>query len=162
MREKIFLILIIFSIFVSGCATTTDPRNGGLFSYNPKAYEDRLADREDKISALGNEQNQEEQKSVQLEEDVNQKRIERSSIANKLADLDNDILKIEKKIRNATGKTDEEKRKLWQVDVKIKSLKKELSNLKSSDYHGTIEAKKKEYERLKQRLEIVTREAEIF
>lgn len=50
MNKHIYFGLTV--LIFNGCATTTDPRQGGLFSYNPDAYEQRLNDRRDKVASI--------------------------------------------------------------------------------------------------------------
>jgi len=51
--KKRYMVGALAALLLSGCAgTTTDPRRGGLFSYNPQAYEQRLADRERQLSDI--------------------------------------------------------------------------------------------------------------
>lgn len=54
-------------ILLNGCAGgTTDPRKGGLFSYNPEAYEQRLADRERELSSIERDTTAQKHKSTHL------------------------------------------------------------------------------------------------
>lgn len=56
----------IAMILLSGCATTTDPRQGGLFSYNPSAYEQRLSDKEQNLAGIESDTSKEKHKTKQL------------------------------------------------------------------------------------------------
>ncbi len=56
-------------ILLSGCAgKTTDPREGGLFSYNPNAYEKRLSNRENKLHAIQRDTSIQRKKNKRLEQ----------------------------------------------------------------------------------------------
>lgn len=58
-------------LLLNGCAgKTTDPRQGGLFSYNPDAYEKRLADREQKLSGIESDTAAQKRKSAQLKKNL--------------------------------------------------------------------------------------------
>ncbi len=54
-------------LLLAGCAgQTTDPRKGGLFSYDPKAYDQRLADRRSYLSSVENDTTVQKKKNSQL------------------------------------------------------------------------------------------------
>lgn len=58
---------MVGAMFLAGCAGgTTDPRQGGLFSYDPAAYEQRLADRENNLDAVKNDTSVQKKKNRQL------------------------------------------------------------------------------------------------
>jgi len=70
--KKIYLMITgIILLLLNGCAGgTTDPRKGGLFSYNPDAYEQRLADRENHLSSIENDTAAQKRKSARLKKDL--------------------------------------------------------------------------------------------
>ena len=69
--KKRYIVGTLAILILSGCAgTTTDPRRGGLFSYNPKAYEQRLADRERELSAIEQDTAAQKRKSAQLKKQL--------------------------------------------------------------------------------------------
>lgn len=51
--KKNIIFGLLATLVLAGCAGgTTDPRKGGLFSYNPAAYEQRIAERENNLSNI--------------------------------------------------------------------------------------------------------------
>lgn len=69
--KNIYLISGVAILLLNGCAgSTTDPRQGGLFSYNPDAYEKRLSDRERHLSSVENDTATQKQKSARLKRDL--------------------------------------------------------------------------------------------
>ena len=65
--KKNLIIGIIGAMLFAGCAgQTTDPRQGGLFSYDPDAYQQRIADRENHLNAVNNDTAVQKQKNKQL------------------------------------------------------------------------------------------------
>ena len=47
------LLLFCVAVLQFGCAgQTSDPRQGGLFSYNPEAYEQRAQERKERLAAI--------------------------------------------------------------------------------------------------------------
>lgn len=58
-------------LLLSGCAgTTADPRQGGLFSYNPDAYEKRLAEREKHLATIESDTAKQKRKSANLKKQL--------------------------------------------------------------------------------------------
>ncbi|WP_296824771.1 hypothetical protein [Sulfurovum sp.] len=70
--KKIYLMTAgIAIVLLNGCAGgTTDPRKGGLFSYNPDAYEQRLKDREQQLSSIENDTAAQKRKSARLKREL--------------------------------------------------------------------------------------------
>ncbi len=69
MKKNILLAISI--MLFTGCAgKTTDPRKGGLFSYNPNAYEKRLNDREQKLESIDSDTNAQKRKSDKLKREL--------------------------------------------------------------------------------------------
>ncbi len=65
--KKKSLLTFAAAVLLSGCAgQTTDPRQGGLFSYDPKAYDQRLADRENRLAELDHDNAVQSKKNRQL------------------------------------------------------------------------------------------------
>ena len=71
MKKTYYIIVGIGLLFLNGCAGgTTDPRQGGLFSYDPNAYEQRLSDRERHLSSIENDTAAQKRKSTRLKRDL--------------------------------------------------------------------------------------------
>lgn len=70
--KNIYLIITAIILFLlNGCAGgTTDPRQGGLFSYNPDAYEKRLSDRDSQLTSIENDTVAQKSKSARLKKDL--------------------------------------------------------------------------------------------
>jgi hypothetical protein len=65
--KTLYFIAGTILILLNGCSGgTTDPRKGGLFSYNPDAYEQRLADRERHLSYIEEDTAKQKSKSAKL------------------------------------------------------------------------------------------------
>ncbi len=71
MKNIYLMITGIMLLLLNGCAGgTTDPRQGGLFSYDPTAYEQRLADREQHLSSVEKDTDAQKRKSARLKKDL--------------------------------------------------------------------------------------------
>lgn len=70
---KLYIISIMGLVLLNGCAgKTTDPRKGGLFSYNPDAYEQRLSDRKHKLHAIEKDTRIQKNKNKNLQKEYSQ------------------------------------------------------------------------------------------
>jgi chromosome segregation ATPase len=158
---KIFLcILLAASIAICfGCIGTDDPRRGGLFSYNPRAYKKRQAQRRERLAELEKEEEATRQRSGELEEEAAQKRGEKDALAEKLADLDQDIAYLEEVVSDTQAKTKKQQEKLLQLKAQVKTVKRKLTKIKSESSIDS-EARKKEIERLKKKIDDLFEEAE--
>lgn len=70
--KNVHLLLagIAFALF-NGCAGgTTDPRKGGLFSYNPDAYEKRLSDRRSQLGSIESDTSAQKRKTADLQSEL--------------------------------------------------------------------------------------------
>jgi hypothetical protein len=72
MSRKMLLCLLLLT--TAGCSTTTDPRQGGLFGYNPTAYEHRLDERRQMLDALERNKQQSQEEAQQLQNETEEKR----------------------------------------------------------------------------------------
>ena len=69
--KSIYFLLGITLLLLNGCAgQTTDPRKGGLFSYDPDAYEQRLDDRRNHLSSVENDTKAQKRKQSQLKREL--------------------------------------------------------------------------------------------
>src|SRR5919206_2074900 len=95
----------LFLFLVVGCATTDDPRQGGLFSYNPGAYEARLAQRRQILAAAQQNQQQEEEQARQLESEVQTRQAALESERARLRGLDDDLVRLQQKVDQYQART---------------------------------------------------------
>lgn len=71
MKKTYLMTTGVVLLLLNGCAGgTTDPRQGGLFSYNPAAYEERLSDRERHLSAIEKDTAAQKRKSARLKKEL--------------------------------------------------------------------------------------------
>ncbi|MDR0239061.1 MAG: hypothetical protein LBI88_02370 [Deltaproteobacteria bacterium] len=70
---RLLLCMLVGGVLLSACAAdsgTTNPRKGGLFSYNPKAYERRVQEREERLNASSEETRAAQDEQTQLQASV--------------------------------------------------------------------------------------------
>lgn len=158
MDNRSRLLLCIFAaLLLSGCAGgSTDPRTGGLLSYNPDAYEQRLQERQAKLAAIrqGNESLQAE--SSQLEAEKSARLKEKASVEKELKKVNTSVAALEKSIKTkqtrTAGQHDEQQRLLKEVES-IKTAAKATDNV------ADPEEQRLELERLKSRRDKLEKEA---
>ena len=154
----------LFLVLAAGCATTDDPRQGGLFSYNPAAYEERLEQRRQNMTALQQNQRQEEAQARQLESDVQTRQARLESENARLRELDEELVELQQDInqyqqninhyRARTNKQQAEKQRLGR---EFKRLQDQIVVLKNNqqlaeiDKQKHIEGIKREIDELKER-----------
>ena len=75
MKSSLPISAICGALLLSGClgANTGDPRQGGLFGYNPKAYDQRIQDRESRYQEVKDENSWLQEESASLEKQKAQK-----------------------------------------------------------------------------------------
>ena len=128
MSKAIGLYVLLFVL--TACATTTDPRQGGLFSYDRKAYEQRLEDRRNILGAL--QKNAEDPQ--RLEREAEEKRQVLAEQQQQLIALDTELADVHQRLtiyqaqsqRQAAEKTRLE-RDIRQAETQLRVLRKEAS-----------------------------------
>ena len=95
--KKILLSLCAIML-LAGCQTTTDPSKGGLFSYSPTAYEQRAAERQERLNELQREQAAEEQRRAALQQTAAQKQDELAAMQQKLQIANAESADLKKKL----------------------------------------------------------------
>lgn len=158
MKSFYYAVLsLIMAATISGCAgQTTDPRQGGLFSYNPKAYERRLLDRKENVSALEKSTQSSQEKSSRIETDKWAQEKEKVALETKLQKLSLSIASLEKNVQESKIKTDAQKREQKRIIKEIGSMK---SSFKLADAMEDPSEKKLEVERLKKKRDKLETEA---
>jgi chromosome segregation ATPase len=164
MRLALFILAVVALGLLPACGgpKTTDPRAGGLYSYDPEAYEQRLAERRERLTHLEQQEAAEAERREELETEVAEKRAERDELAAEVAAVEADVERIQKAIYETEAQTEQHNKKLWQLNVNIKKVKQDIKLLKASAGREDIAAREQELARLKSRLDELLREAELL
>ncbi len=131
--RKILLLLISVIFLNNGCATTDDPREGGLLGYivhGEEAYRERLGERKEKLEIEKEKLRIAKENSLQLERKRRAKYIEISRQTKMLVELDKDLNNINQSISNIKAENslkDEEKK---QVHKKLKELSGKINKIR--------------------------------
>jgi chromosome segregation ATPase len=118
-------------LFLMGCATTTDPRQGGLFSYNPQAYEQRLEERRQTMAALDKNRLEGER----LEREVKAMRETVAEQKKLLSGLDVELADTQQRIATYQSQNQQQAAEKVRLEREIRQAKTRLQALqkKSSD-----------------------------
>lgn len=157
--KSIYQVVVSFiaATILFGCAgQTTDPRQGGLFSYNPTAYEERLQERRENLAKA-------EQMKLTSQEQTARLEAEKSSLTNEKAALEAQLLQlsaslsslkkdIQSKQMTTAVQKDEQQRILSEID----SIK---TSSRLADEMEDPEETRLELERLKKRRDELEKEA---
>jgi chromosome segregation ATPase len=155
-RILAILVILATALAVFGCATTDDPRQGGLFGYNPDAYQQRIAEREATLATLKKEDAAQRKRTVQLEQDQRRQQSEKDAANHRLAEMDRQIGVIEKKISATRRQTSAQQREYENINARLHQVKREMAGAASSD----DAAKRKEIERLNAEIDRLLLEAD--
>ena len=98
--------MVMSAFFITSCScSNSDPRQGGLFSYCPSKYEQRIQDRENELAAAEAENAIEENKTASLEKQKAQKQKEVSNLRRQLKAQQ---AKVDKSLKKVKDKQDPE------------------------------------------------------
>lgn len=153
----LFASVVSFLVVLSGCAgQTTDPRQGGLFNYNPEAYQQRLQTRQETLNSVAAANEAGEQDVKAQEERKRSQLREKAELEQMLCEILNETTALEATVRTKqaerTAVTNEQARIIAEIE-KIKS------SLHVTDNIEDPEEKRLELERLRQRRDELEREA---
>ena len=149
MFQTIGLYVLLFAL--TGCATTTDPRQGGLFSYSPKAYQQRLDERQKTLEALGD--NAAEQQ--RLEREAEEKRQVLAEQKKQLVALDTELDAVYQRMATYQAQNQEKAAEKTRLEHDLRQAKARLDALKKEESVGAdaVEKKKAQIKQLKTDIE---------
>ena len=150
------IALCTATLFI-GCANqTTDPRKGGLFSYNPGAYEERLDERRDALAEAEKEKLTSQQETSKLEAEKSAQTQEKAVVEAQLQQLNSSVASLEKDVQAKQAKTAAQKKEQQRILSEINSVK---SSSRLADEMEDPEEKRLELERLKKRRDQLEKES---
>jgi len=158
------IVIGLFLLLAAGCATTDDPRQGGLFSYNPATYEARLEQRRQNLTTLQQNQRQEEEQARQLEREAQSRQARLESENARLRRLDDELVQLQqninqyqKNINKYQARTNKQQAEKQRLGREFKRLQDQILDLKNNqqlaeiDKQKQIEGIKREIDELKER-----------
>jgi len=145
-------------LMLMACQTTTDPCKGGLFSYNPEAYEKRIEERTNTLRDLEEQKKTEKQKSEELQSVLYTKNAEKDDLTANIAALEKNIAQLKHIIEQTRLDTQKYEKEIERIHLESQSLEEELAQMQLES--GNIEEKNKEIDRLQKRIDELLHEAE--
>ncbi len=159
MKSAYHIVVSFFAAAILfGCAgQTTDPRQGGLFSYNPTAYEDRLQERRENLADAETMKLSSQEQTSRLETEKSSLVTEKAALQAQLLQLSSSLSSLKKNIQDKQMKTAAQKNEQKRIVAEINSIK---SSSKLADEMEDPEETRLELERLKKRRDELEKEAE--
>ena len=164
MKKIIVILMLALCVGVTGCANlglTTDPSQGGLFSYNPDAYEQRLQQRRERLRELERQEIAEEQRRQNLNRSAASRRQANQDMQNKLKAVTNSSEKLRRSLDNVKTTNDEQAKALLDLQARRDRLNADIKAVETS-HNMNDDEKRVEAERLKREVERLLREAEVM
>ncbi len=157
MQTKRSFLWLLVALTIGGCAQhTTDPRQGGLFSYNPTAYEQRLADRQQQLQQLQQQEQTERGHQEELERQKRARSQEKAALEQELHQMHSSLAAMEQKLKKIRLQTTEQRQEQKRILQEINKLKL-LSQ--SADMSEENKGKRRELEALKKKRDQLEKEA---
>lgn len=133
---KRYLLIILPLMILTGCATTTDPRQGGffggLYGMSSGAYDKRIQTRQNELNHQKdlNEGLNEEAQALEYEFKVSKKTLAKE--LQRVKKMGKDLSRMESEINIMNAKSEKKKNELVTLRRDIKNQRKKLVNLQSN------------------------------
>ncbi len=161
MRSIISIVVILFMLTSLGAcvsSTETDPRKGGLFGYNPKAYEKRIEERKTKLSATEADTQKHKQQTQQLETSQQEKLTQQEALKNKLAALYSESGRLENQLKTTKTANAAQEKELNRLQNELTTLRSNTIKINNSNVSDAD--KQAKIKQLQQRMDELLEEAE--
>jgi septal ring factor EnvC (AmiA/AmiB activator) len=123
-RKLVFCFSLL--VVITGCATTSDPRQGGLFGgiagLSSGAYEERLKQRENDLAQQQSTHQDLTQESIRLKGDTQKLESELAS----LTEMDEKLSDLQKEIDQLQAKSDKQKDEIATLKKNIEKVRKKI------------------------------------
>lgn len=150
---------LVILLSLGGCVSTeTDPRKGGLFSYNPQAYEKRIEQRKTSLSETEADTEQARQEGRQLEESKQEKQARQEALKDKLTVLYAQSGQLQKQLDQAKASNAGQEKELERLKTEVASLRS--NTIKTNNSSASDSAKQAQIARLQKRMDELLKEAE--
>jgi len=160
MQKVLSSLCVLLLFLLTGCAgTTTDPSQGGLFSYNPEAYQQRKQEREDRLKELEREQIAEEQRQAALTQTAAEKKNQQAAMQQKLKAANAESAKLEKKLKAFNAQNEAQKAALADLKARQARIQADIEASSKSGKGGSGD-RQVEAERLRREVERLAKDTE--
>lgn len=162
------LIAILFVISLTGCATSSDPSQGGLFGYlaHHDEYDARIQQRRQQLSQQQNVNENLMAESKTLVDHAREKEYELTVERKRLAGMESDINRLDKAVSRLRAKSAKQKADISalreKINVQRKGLKAHDAALKELERSGGRTADPEKYLLLEQERDRLAKEYELL
>ena len=160
MRLRLLLCILGSCALLHACATggaTTDPRKGGLFSYNPKAYESRIQEREERLNASSGEARAAQDEQTRLQASVAAQERRKAEARKKMDAMNAELAKTRRALDAVKTQDSRAQASLGEMRRRHMELSGRLGDLEKEPDRPDAQA---ERERLDAEIQRLKREAE--
>jgi capsule polysaccharide export protein KpsE/RkpR len=130
------LACILFTIAITGCATTNDPRKGGFFGgiagLNSGAYEARVQQRQNELNRQRNINQELREQSSELDNESRQRESELAAEKQRMSDLENNLTALQDDVDRLRARSEKQKKDIKVLKNKIKNARQKLSEQQAS------------------------------
>ena len=159
MKQRILMMVMAALCAVSmGCATCDDPRQGGLFGYNPDVYKQRIAEREARLQALKEANAAEKERTRALQQAVQSQQNQQEYYRHKVDALDQGIVQLEQTLQARRSQTAGQKEAYARVAASLEEVKAKRQEVEQSA--PNTEAKQRQIDELNAQIDRLLLEAE--
>jgi len=155
---KKILLSLCAVLLLTGCQTTTDPSKGGLFSYSPRAYEQRAAEKQERLDDLYWEQDEEEERRAALQQTAAQKKSEHAAMQQQLQRANTESANLKKRLDSFKAQNTTQEAAL--ADLKNRQARLQADIQASRSSRGPEGARQAEAERLRREVERLAKDTE--
>ncbi len=151
-------LLMLASLGACVSSTETDPRKGGLFGYNPKAYEKRIEERKTKLSETEADTEKQKQQTQQLETSKQEKLTRHEVLKAKLATLYSESGKLESQLKTVKAANSRQEKELSRLKNEVAGLRS--NTIKTNNSNASDADKQAKIKQLQQLMDELLEEAE--
>jgi chromosome segregation ATPase len=150
-------LLMLLSLEACVSSTETDPRKGGLFGYNPKAYEKRIEDKKATLATTEADTQNAKLETQNLETTKQKKLADHEALKTKLAALYSESGKLQKQLEQVKATNSGQEKELKRLQDEVAALR--TQTIKTKNANTTDAAKQAEIKRLQQHMDKLLEEA---
>ncbi|MBU1196620.1 MAG: hypothetical protein KKE62_10775 [Proteobacteria bacterium] len=150
------LMLLSLNACVSS-STETDPRKGGLFGYNPKAYEKRIEERKAILADTESDTQSAKLESRKLDETRQEKQARYEAMKTRLAALYSESGKLQQQLEQAKTANARQEQELKRLQDQVAALRTDTIKVNTSS--ASDSAKQETIKQLQQKMDTLLKEA---
>ena len=149
--------LLACCLLLAGCASgSADPRQGGLFGYNPKGHEQRIKEREARLASSGAETRAAQDESTRLEASLGAQERQKAEMQKKVKGMNARLAKTQQTLAAVKARDAATARELDSLKQRHEQLSGQLDKLALAEGPGA----QAESERLGADIQKLAQEAE--